>query len=588
MKKLIALLLALVMVLSLVACTAKEEPEKEEEKPADSEQKPAEDKKEEDKKEEEKEEEKEETPAEYVPGTLPLVTEPTTITVGLAQNANTEDYDNNEYTLWFEEQTGVDLEFVYFSADATEAVTQLNLMITGGQELPDILWAMTAVNDALRAELGADGYFLDLNPYFEEEAYWFWEGYNTMPSQTDKDLLFALGTDPTSGAFYGYPEYQQGSGYDNFRCCMYINQEWLKAVEMDMPTNVDELYEVLKAFATEDPNGNGVADELPLIGSSKTNRCDPALAVLNAYIFVNDDNFFNVENGQLYVPYTTDEYREGLRYLNKLYEEGLLSPITYTMDGYTEMMGLLSPADEVATVGVVACHPTLAFEKDHPTMFEYAGMPPMADETGKGGYAPKNKNTFRYSSFVTCDAEDPALAFRVIDFMASWESTMRQRYGVYGRDWTDAAEGATNSTGYPAFIEVLDQSVFSQQNNISWHVVGPCVLHNDNWATTWTNDGSWSSDRELLHWEAGNAHTAAGLPEEVILALVYNAEEQEVVSEYKTLVVDFVKSQRALFISGNLDIDSDADWEAYIQNLEDQGLNEWLEVSQSAYTRMFG
>ena len=51
MKKLIALLLALVLVLSLVACTAKEEPEKEEEKPADSEQKPAEDKKEEDKKE---------------------------------------------------------------------------------------------------------------------------------------------------------------------------------------------------------------------------------------------------------------------------------------------------------------------------------------------------------------------------------------------------------------------------------------------------------------------------------------------------------------------------------------------------------
>ena len=142
MKKLIALLLALVLVLSLVACTAKEEPEKEEEKPADSEQKPAEDKKEEDKKEEKKEEE--EAPAdEYVPGSLPLTTEEKTITIGLQQSPNTENYDTNDYTLWLEEQTGINLEFVYFSNDKTEAQTQLSLMVSGGQELPDILWGMS-------------------------------------------------------------------------------------------------------------------------------------------------------------------------------------------------------------------------------------------------------------------------------------------------------------------------------------------------------------------------------------------------------------------------------------------------------------
>ena len=44
-----------------------------------------------------------------------------------------------------------------------------------------------------------------------------------------------------------------------------INQDWLDAVDMDIPTSLDELTEVLKAFKTQDPNGNGEQDEIPLM-----------------------------------------------------------------------------------------------------------------------------------------------------------------------------------------------------------------------------------------------------------------------------------------------------------------------------------
>ena len=33
---------------------------------------------------------------------------------------------------------------------------------------------------------------------------------------------------------------------------------------LDMPTNTEELKDVLKAFKTQDPNGNGKADEIPM------------------------------------------------------------------------------------------------------------------------------------------------------------------------------------------------------------------------------------------------------------------------------------------------------------------------------------
>ena len=45
-----------------------------------------------------------------------------------------------------------------------------------------------------------------------------------------------------------------------------IRKDWLDKLGLSMPTNTDELYEVLKAFKTQDPNGNGEADEIPFAG----------------------------------------------------------------------------------------------------------------------------------------------------------------------------------------------------------------------------------------------------------------------------------------------------------------------------------
>ena len=38
---------------------------------------------------------------------------------------------------------------------------------------------------------------------------------------------------------------------------MYINQTWLDNLGLEVPTNMDELEEVLIAFKEGDPNGNG-------------------------------------------------------------------------------------------------------------------------------------------------------------------------------------------------------------------------------------------------------------------------------------------------------------------------------------------
>ena len=80
----------------------------------------------------------------------------------------------------------------------------------------------------------------------------------------------------------------------------------------------------------------------------------------------------------------------------------------------------------------------------------------------------------------------------------------------------------------------------------------------------------------------------APVPEEVVYSLIYNADETEVVTEYKPLVTEIIGDYRSLFISGALDPESDADWQTYLTALEKEGMSKWLEASQTAYDRMNG
>lgn len=63
------------------------------------------------------------------------------------------------------------------------------------------------------------------------------------------------------GSMYGLPEVQL-DGYVAGKS-LAINKKWLENVGMEMPETADELFDVLMAFKTRDPNGNGQADEIP-------------------------------------------------------------------------------------------------------------------------------------------------------------------------------------------------------------------------------------------------------------------------------------------------------------------------------------
>lgn len=580
-KKLIALLLSIILVVScFVGCGAKEEvPAEEPETPAVEEvETPA---------EEEAEEPAEE---EAVLGQLPLAdpAEGKTLTIGLRQYATTEDYDTNAYTLWLEEQTGINLEFVLFDFDQANASTQLSLMMAGGEKLPDIVFDCIA--DAVSLfEYGEDGYLLDLNEYIDEYGYYIWEAIDCIQNETDKATILSNGYDPSNGALYGLPSYD-GPSMNSIGSLMWINQKWLDAVGAEIPTTTDELYEVMKLFATEDPNGNGIADEIPMLGYVNGWRADVAEFLINAFVYASDTTIFNVDDdGNLWNPYDTDEYREAMKYLNKIYSEGMLSPMFYTITTGSEMQTLVTPADGVSLVGVIGAHPSLCCVADSENFKEYVALPPLKDNTGAGGYAVWRNNTFKYIyGSITADCEDPVLAFKFLDFMYSQEAMLRERYGVLGVDWEYPEEGAVDFKGEPAYFKVINPDAYGSQNNQCWHTVFSNINDANMNNEAYVSDGSWSSVTNEGFSQIWAAYKAAPVPNKVLPNLVYTVEENEVVAEYQTPVTEYIEEARAMFASGVLDPNNDADWETYVNNLTAMGIYEFMEVAQKAYTRMAG
>src|SRR5699024_8047840 len=113
-----------------------------------------------------------------------------------------------------------------------------------------------------------------------------------------------------------------------------VRKDWLDNLGMEVPTNLDELYEMAYAFTYDDPDGNGVDDTYGLTASGTWNlqdifqafgaRLDSSGSGSIAY-----DPIENCWVDSMLKP----EMVDCLTYLNKMYEEGLLDPELFTNSG---------------------------------------------------------------------------------------------------------------------------------------------------------------------------------------------------------------------------------------------------------------
>src|SRR4029453_4320984 len=135
------------------------------------------------------------------------------------------------------------------------------------------------------------GVFLPLNGLIDQYA------PNIKAAMEKEPLLKALNTAP-DGNIYGLVAYSQC-----FHCSypnkMWVNTKWLKQLGLEMPKTTAEFKAMLKAFKENDPNGNGVHDEVPLTGSIEDFGVRIIPYLMNGFIYDDDRNYLYMNNGKV-------------------------------------------------------------------------------------------------------------------------------------------------------------------------------------------------------------------------------------------------------------------------------------------------
>ena len=586
MKKLIALILALVLALGLVACggttgqtdgepTADGETAAPEEKGLYL------------------------HPGDYH-GELPLVPEgeEKTITIGIITNGNITSYDDNLFTQWVEEQTGVNIEFTQFAGSKADVGTQISLMIASGETLPDILLnvggASSGITKAVAKEYCRDGYFVDLRDYIDTDAYYIRQAAEMyFPGEKyDEFLKLLIGgaTDPVTGAIYAVPT-NFASEADELHGHVWINQTWLDNLGLEQPKTIEELYDVMVAFRDQDPNGNGQKDEIPMTGRASSSQYNILQYIINAYIYCYDKYKFIVNDGVVSAPYDTDEYREALKFISKCVKENLITPLTWTQS-QPELMTLVNPtAGMPETVGIFQ-GPGERFDADGQSIYDYEPLRLLEDATGKGGHGPVTCTLTYAATYITEDCDDPELAFRLMDFIASPESYLRQRWGIPGEDWDyyEDPTGKSGMLGGPARIIVHNPTALEGIHNKSWgEYIG--ITSEQYWQQLVDiNDGTYTGTLyKKLQGQVKNYHDMGMNQEVIYLMLNLTDEEDQAWSEANPDINEYIMTARSNFCNGIWDPENDGDWNNYLSDLKGLGYYDpWIAVAQASYDRDHG
>ncbi|MBQ8796602.1 MAG: hypothetical protein IJZ56_00195 [Oscillospiraceae bacterium] len=510
------------------------------------------------------------------------------VQIGLGTSAKVLDYENNSLTKWLEEQTGLEIEIVEY-AGGTDVSTQISATISARQNLPDILYGVS-LNEATINTYGEEGYFLNLRSYYEDTegaSKIFWDRMGECLTEYQQEYVLNKITDPDTGGMYGVPTVET-SLVDGLDAMAWINTEWLDALNLEAPTDIDSLYNVLKAFRDNDCNGNGDKDdEIPLFGKSNVIGW-----ILNMYIYYNEHHLFQDYNGDGKVEpvYTQDAYREGLAFVSKLYKEGLLTKLVYTASS-SDCRSIITPNSGEAKVGIFIAHLTTQTTDGSEVLYQYQPL--------KGwGCATERDISASLRSFITETAKKRDVVdecFNLLMTMWSWDGSMRIRYGEYGVNWTDADEGAKSAYGLDATYKILDDP-FAKQTDTMWGTAAGSLNHYAEGETAQIDENlnEWTKTkyhmhaqaREYFDWAMENINPQY-ITDPFLEIFLMTSKEEESISMNKTNVNNVISTYTKNFVTNDkgMDINNPAHWQEYLNALKTEGIDDIQAMYQKCYER---
>jgi putative aldouronate transport system substrate-binding protein len=375
---------------------------------------------------------------------------------------------------------------------------------------------------------------------------------------------------------------------------MWINQDFLNQVGMDIPTTTDELVTVLKAFRDQIPGSIPFAGTfLGGWGSTLDYFLMNSFTFYDAHTLGDGANLQNslglfVDNGVVKTPWDQPGTQDGLRFLNMLVREGLLHEASLTSNS-DQLVALVESGDS-ARVGLTTGGHGMIFSDMMGDRYpSYVPVMPLQGPTGLR-QIPMNTNDLGFNGFyISADTRYAEAIVQWADLLYTFEATMRGYFGPYQKAWRIAEPGEIGLDGNPALYSLL----------VPWQEVEP---QNDHWVQMTI------SNRDAA-FRAGEAfdisiplYTAEGLEaflfqttvemenfavrEKVFPPVKFTADQSSAMSVQLTDVTTIIRQWVPGFIAGTFDIDTQ--YEEFLALLENAGLRNLEAQYQAAFDLLYG
>ncbi len=522
-------------------------------------------------------------------GTVNQNTEQTDFYIMGGQSALSAGYDDLEVLNDLQENVGIHINWETMSDSLSE---QVNIRITGGQ-LPDAFQGVGFSNYDL-ARYGDDGTFLDLTPYLTPDI---------MPNlcailESHPEIRAAVTME--DGGIYGLPSGEQmttaGIGadmedaYSIFSVPQYsmINKAWLDDLGLEVPTSLDELHDVLKAFKDNDMSakyyGNAAGSTIPMT-TGFDEWCWGQNIFYSGFGFTNWPNdvcndLHLKSDGTVEFVCVTDAYRDCLTYFHDWYAEGLMD---------TEMFSQ-SDSQLIAKCqqGYVGVSTWWYIEE---LMGEYADdyvfLPPLSGPKGTK-YEGTCDVTIRPGSpissgqlCITNKCQSPINLLKFYDQWYDGETVMQLQYGPKGVFFTEQEEG----TGM--WLSITDEEARAKYGKSAgelrnlYEVYGPKLI-----LAEYYNSVFYMEDRAIERLTDLDTFWMPYVQDTTFYPVdcVFTGMEMETIDWHKSDFETSVREQEGLWIKEGGP--TDEEWEAYKKRLSEKcGMDDLLETYQNAYDR---
>ncbi|MBB6735005.1 extracellular solute-binding protein [Cohnella zeiphila] len=504
--------------------------------------------------------------------------DPLVLRVFAQQNAD-QNLATNDFTKQLESRFNVRFDWDLVPYDGAKEKRQISL--AGGHY--DDAYILTAYIDQFsQADVlryGKQGVFVPLNDLIGKYAPHIRDALANNPD------LRAFSTAP-DGNIYGLVDYSEcyHCSYPNK---MWLNTKWLDRLHLDMPRTTEQFKQVLEAFKTRDPNGNGLADEVPLSGSTEDFGVHVIPFLMNGFIYDDDQTYLQLVNGKAEMVANQERWKEGLAYIKSLYDEGLIDPGAFTQNA--DAYKMIGENDGAQILGAgAAMHPAIFVDtgQGNTRGSDYNPVPPLVGPYGS--YAVyKKMGILPGAKFVITDraseAERIAL-IRMVDYMFTPEGQAFAEIGKEGVEWRRPLPGekGLDEAIQPSFA-TIPLGKGEKPRNSGWGGMGHFYMpksYRDSWVQGMDIYAPDGYERRLF--EATGLYDGKQSPNLYPTWSVWiDSSQADEASILQTNLKYYIEQNALEFITGDKNLDSD--WDSYVKGFGDLGLSSYLAIMQQAY-----